>query len=93
MNKIQRYRPACFSGYEDEHASFNSLDELMKIEWIASWKDHTDFYQFSISREQWLMCEVKGGTEWWVIGYFHEVYNEVAIWFPKWIPKDKGGNK
>jgi hypothetical protein len=93
MNKIQRYRPACFSGYEDESASFNSLDELIKIEWIASWKEDKDFHKFSISREQWLMCELKGGTEWWVVGYFHEVYNEVLTWFPIWIPKNKGVEK
>jgi hypothetical protein len=93
MNKIQRYRPACFSGYDEESASFNSLDELMEIEWIASWKEHTDFYKYSISRNQWLMAEFKEGREWWVIGYFHEVYNDVQLWFPIWIPKDKGGRK
>lgn len=93
MNKIKRYRPAYFSGYEDESASFNSLDDLMKIEWIASWTEHKDFHQFSISREQWLMCEVKDGTQWWVVGYFEQVYNDVAKSFPIWTPKDKGGEK
>ena len=91
--KVTRYLPACLSGYPEEHADFNSLDELLKIEWIASWKEHKDFYQYSISREQWLMGEFKDGREWWVIAYFPEVFDELPKWFPKWIAKNKGGEQ
>ena len=91
--KVDRYLPACFSGYPEEHAHFNSLDELLKIEWIVSFKEQKEFYQYSISREQWLIAEFKEGREWWVIAYFPDVYDELPLWFPKWIAKNKGGEQ
>ena len=91
--EVKKYLPACFSGYKDEYAHFRSLDELLAIEWIASWKEQNEFYQYSISREQWLMAEFKNGSEFWTIAYFPEVLDEVQKWFPKWIAKNKGGEQ
>ena len=91
--RVDRYLPACFSGYPEEHAEFNSLDELLAIKWIVSFKEQNEFFQYSISREQWLMAEFKEGREWWVIGYFPKAFSELAEWFPKWTPKKKGGEQ
>lgn len=82
--KVEQYRPTYFYGFEDEHIDVKSFDELMDIEWIKNWSKDKDFHQYSISIDRdWkkhnrdkpqhtLMCELKNGTEWWVIAIVRE---------------------
>jgi len=97
MNFIIQYRPAFFSGYENETREFNSLDELLQIEWVASWTEYEDFYRFSIckhSRDKHpytLIVELNEGFKWLVIGF---IDNDSYIdKLPNWIAKYKGGDK
>ena len=41
MNKIYQYRPAYFSGFEQEIASFNTLKELLSIPFVKNFSDAT----------------------------------------------------
>jgi hypothetical protein len=73
---IKQYRPAYFSGYENELSSFNSLKELLNIKWVKQFSKSKNFYRYSIdladsysSSRHTLMAEYKNGTEWWVIGF------------------------
>jgi hypothetical protein len=92
MNFIIQYRPPFFSGYENETKRFNSLEELLKIEWIYSWTEYADFYRFSIckhSREKQpftLMAELNEGRKWFVIGFIDNDFyiNEL----PKWVKNE-----
>jgi chloramphenicol O-acetyltransferase len=72
---IKQYRPAYVSGYENQSNKFNSLNELLNIDWVKYFTEHSDFYKFSISiAEQYqknhaLMAEYKNGESWYVIGF------------------------
>lgn len=98
MATIKQHRPAYFSGFDNEEKSFSSLEELLNIEFVNSFKLlpngelNPDFHQYSISKEQShipngciLMAEYKKGLEWWVIGYINdnEIIKELPIWKPK----------
>jgi len=72
---IKQYRPAYFSGYENKTNNFNSLDELLNIEWVKSFSEYKDFFRFSIEiadereKNHTLLAEYKNGESWYVIGF------------------------
>lgn len=82
--RIERYRPAFVTGFEDEYAEVQTFDELMDVEWIKSWSENKDFYRYSICIDKTynknkqrtpshnLMCELKNGAEWWVVAIIRE---------------------
>jgi chloramphenicol O-acetyltransferase len=86
---IKQYRPAYFSGYENKTNSFNSLDELLNIDWVKSFSEYKDFFRFSIEiadereKNHTLLGEYKNGQSWYVIGFIPKensiVSNELAI--------------
>jgi len=97
MAKIKQYRPAFFTGFENEEKEFNSLEELFAIDFVDNFKKtpnnkvNPNFHQFSISTPSVdlphiLMAEYKGGAEWWVVGYIDD--GEAVRQLPKWVPND-----
>lgn len=72
--KIKQYRPAYFSGFENQVNNFNSIDELLNIDWIKNFTEYKDFFRLSISladgftTEHHLMAEYKNGEDWYVVG-------------------------
>ncbi len=83
MTKIKQYRPAFFEGFKNEIADFKTLEELLDIEWIKSFKSET-FFQFSISvsvPRPLLMAEYNFGKDWLVVGLFS---SDPTIDLPKW---------
>lgn len=64
---VRRYRPAFFSGFEDEQAKANTLDELTAIPWVASWTQDDQFHRLSVARNDLLMAELDGGQHWHVV--------------------------
>lgn len=63
--------------------SFETLDELLAVPFVAQWKDSPNFYRFSVS-DEWLMAELRGGREWWVVA-------KLPDGFPEGLPKwDRG---
>jgi hypothetical protein len=99
MATIIQYRPSYFSGYENAINEFNSLDELLNIEWVDAFKRlpndqiSPSFHQFSINKwsdqndhKYVLIAEYKEGFEWWVVGYIddNEIIKELPIWKAKY---------
>jgi hypothetical protein len=96
--KIKQYRPSFFSGFENEDIEFNSVEELLAIDWVKNFANESNqpqpkFHQFSISElehpsdelKYLLMAEYKEGTEWYVVGYINatEIINTLPTWKPK----------
>ena len=46
---IKQYRPAYFSGFENQVNNFNSIDELLNIDWVKKFTEDKHFFMFSIS--------------------------------------------
>lgn len=65
----------------------------MNIEFVKQWKNN-EFFQFSISPSgegYILMCELKNGTKWYVVGYLTGV-GEDKLNLPLWKPKKEKAN-
>lgn len=45
MNTIKQYRPAFFSGFEQEVVSFSTTDEMLATPFVASFRDLEGFYR------------------------------------------------
>lgn len=83
-NAITRYIPDFFDIGDGKPLirEFNSLNELLEIDFVNSFYEIKDFYRFSLS-DNILMCELKDGKKWWVIGYIK--YPE-KLDLPVWVP-------
>ncbi len=101
MGTIKQYRPGYFTGYENEIKEFNSLEELLELDFVVNFRKTPNisidpkFHQYSISKNSSgssefpyvLMAEFRNGTEWWVVGYISET--EIIKELPVWNPKEK----
>lgn len=66
--KARRYRPAYFSGFEEEVITFNTLKQLLGCNWIKNFTNNKTFFRYSVSNDLTLLiAEYKKGYEWWVI--------------------------
>ncbi len=87
MATITQYRPAFFSGFENQKVNFGSLEELFSIEFVDNFKRlpngelDTSFLQYSKSKlsdekgaEYALMAEYRRSQKkfWYVIGYLDD---------------------
>jgi hypothetical protein len=98
MAKIRQYRPAFFDGFENQTVEFNSIEELIKIDWVdgctkeIGGKYDKKFHQFSICKERGdtestLMAEYNDGFTWWVVGFIDD--EEIIKNMPTWVAKYK----
>lgn len=71
-----------FEQWDQKPITFETVDELLSMDWIARRKNYQDgdFYRFSISENR-LMAEYAEGKKWWVVGFL-----EKPIDLPKWEP-------
>jgi hypothetical protein len=57
-------------------AEVATVDELLEVKWIRSWRKHPKFYRYSVSRSiptrPHLMVELDDGREWWVLAYLND---------------------
>ena len=83
MGKVRRYRPKYFSGFDDDVASVETLDELLSVPWVAEWKLDKRFHKFSVSG-RYLMAELDNGRKWWVVAFFVDGNDEFEL--PQWNP-------
>ena len=87
MNKLKRRRPGYFTGFEDTEHEFNTLEEMLEIDWIDGFTKQHNFHQFSIGDKSnigkpALMAELNEGESWWVIGWLDHAVEGL----PKWEP-------
>ena len=95
MAMIRQHIPNFVSGIGPVSFDFETIDELMSIEFVKQWKSN-EFFQFSIAPsgdDYHLMCEFKNGTKWYVVGYLTGI-KEHKLNLPLWEPKkeDKMNN-
>lgn len=81
-NRIVEHIPNFASGFEPRCVGFDTLEELMEIPWVKSWKEAPQFHRYSA--DSYLMVEREDGYWWWAIG---KLRNPVGL--PKWEAKYK----
>lgn len=64
---------------EPERVDFDTLEELLAIPFVASWKADPPFERFSLSMNH-LMAEMKDGS-YWVVGYLQ---HPELVQLPQW---------
>jgi len=94
--KVEQHIPASFSGFNRAKEEFNTIDELLNIDWIKKFAERDDFYRFSLARDKnsnsdkpqhVLMVEYKKGLEWWVIAYIRDKDISGIKDLPEWEAK------
>ena len=97
-NRIIQYRPAFFSGFENDAVRFDTVEQLLAIPWVQGFTrshgDGCDFHRFGISpypgrnpdeaNAGHLMAEYGMGFSWWVVGTIADI-TQVAL--PAWVPQ------
>ena len=78
MGQIKQYLPAYFSGFELETRTFNSLEELFKIDWVKEFSNDAVFFRYSIASGHILMAEYDNGFEQEVVGFI-PIYRVLLI--------------
>ena len=93
MATIRQHIPNFVSGIDPVSVDFETIDDLINIEFVKQWK-RNDFFQFSIfpSGEYYiLMCELKNGTRRYVVGYITGIDGD-KLNLPSWKPKKENTN-
>lgn len=86
----EEYRPAFFSGYEEETMEFTTIEELEKSDLVVGsfMRDNPLFSRLSITGKM-LMAEMTDGTH-WVVGYLKGSEEEIAsLNLPEWVKRSK----
>lgn len=87
--RLQKYRPAFFTGFEDEFYEVNTKEELFESALIKPLTEYPNFYRISYSqnsdRQLAIMLELNKGYEWWVIALVHN--KEDIKTLKEWLPK------
>ncbi len=79
-NAIRRHIPTFVDVDERPGAEeFDTLDDLVKIPWIAKRSERADFQGFCHS-DNCLMATYRGGREWWVLGYLRAPVDGLPAW-------------
>jgi hypothetical protein len=81
--RVRRYRPAFFTGFPDEEAYVDTLEQLLAISWISDWTQAEGFHRLSVSEDR-LMCELDEGRKWWVVAILE--CDGAAFGLPQWEP-------
>jgi len=88
MGIIKQHIPNFVSGFDPVIQNFETLEELLDIDFVKYWGVHEDFHQFSIrpyGDRLFLMAEENNGKRWWVVGYITgTVRDELNL--PDWKP-------
>lgn len=91
MSKIRQYRPNFVTGYDNADVEFNTLEELLNIDFVKNFSAHDTFLRYSISKDDYkdedtLMAEYEGGYEWYVVGF---IATDKELDLPIWKEKYK----
>lgn len=87
--RIKKYRPAFFSGFEDEYYEISTKEDLFASELVKSVAVLPNFYRISYSQqsEQQLaiMVELNEGYEWYVLALVHDAEDVKTL--KEWLPR------
>lgn len=80
-NRIVRHLPG-YIDFDPECVGFNTLEELLNIDWVKWWSKQSNFHRYSY--DSYLMAEFDEGYTWYAIGMLRNSVN-----LPKWEAKYK----
>ena len=86
-NRIVEHIPNFASGFDPRCVSFDTLEELMEISWVKSWKEAPQFHRYSA--DSYLMVEREDGHWWWAIGRLRHPVEGLPKWEAKYKDKDE----
>lgn len=90
---VSKYRPAYFSGFDKTEHIFNTMKELLNIDWVKEITEYEDLHRLSIAidednNQHKLMAEFREGYDWYVVGfiYGHDItpISDMPIWKEKY---------
>ena len=79
MNSIRQHIPSFCEGFDQSIVNFNTLEELLAIDFVKRFSEHDNFHQYCVS-DNHLMAEYRGGRQWWVIG----TLKDPNVGLPQW---------
>lgn len=84
MIRIRRHTPA-FVEQREAPPEFDCVDTaaVLALDWVLRWRSMDGFYRYSVSDSAYLMAELKGGDEFYVIGI--RVSGEPFTGLPEWV--------
>lgn len=85
MNRISQHIPGWADGIKPQVAEFETVEQLLAVSWVASWRTKAGFVRFSQHRGK-LMVELHQGRMWYVVGHL----NEVVVGIDEWAAKPQG---
>lgn len=86
---IKKYRPAFFTGFEDEYYEVSTKEELFDSELIRPLLKMPNFHRISYSQRSEsqlaIMVELNEGYEWWVVALIHNLSDIKTL--KEWLPQ------
>jgi hypothetical protein len=90
--KVRQHIPTFFSGYRQDEAEVNSLEDLRALEFIQRWTTLPEFYRFSVHRNydapempcDLFMAEFNQGKKWYVVAYLTGE-TDLVQQLPEWV--------
>jgi len=79
MNAIKQHIPDFCEGFEKALVEFNTLEELLAIDFVKKFSTFPKFHQFSMN-DGHMIAEYRGGREWWVVGRIREPVEGLPAW-------------
>ena len=80
-NRIVQHLPG-YIDFDIECVGFDTLEELLNIEWVKWWSERPKFYRYSC--DEYLMAEFDDGYKWYALGRLRNPVN-----LPPWVAKYK----
>ena len=91
--KVRQHIPTFFSGFDQQEAEVNTLEELQALEFVQRWTTLPGFDRFSVELNygapevpcHLLMAEFNEGKKWWVVAYLSG-QTDLVQHLPEWRP-------
>ena|ERR1051326_4297512 len=89
LGTIIQHEPSFFNGYKNRIRKFATIDELLRIDFVAVWETVYSFRQYSITSQYRkkdypyaLIAEFNSAYPWFIVGYIDE--NDIIKTLPEW---------
>lgn len=84
MIAFKQHIPAFVDGQEPVETVVESQDELLALPCVSAWRaEGNRFHRFSLADDRYLMAELNGGQEFWVVGYILGGRDRLSL--PTWV--------
>ena len=83
---VRRHIPDFIEHDRCPDVSVDNTKALLALPWVKSWSDDPRFHQFSLSDGRYLMAELDGGDEFWVVAI--HIGGDAITGLPEWKETD-----